>query len=93
MTHGHRRPSRPSKGILPGSSQNTDMPKGNFDGPSQDTTNNNTNDQLQSAGEYRQLIIAYKNGAPVRLSDVATVIEGTESNELRARRTARRRSS
>jgi multidrug efflux pump len=63
------------------SSQNTDMPKGNFDGPTQDTTINN-NDQLQSAEEYRHLIVAYKNGAPVRLSDVATVIEGTENNEL-----------
>ncbi len=63
------------------SSQNTDMPKGNFDGPTQDTTINN-NDQLQSAEEYRRLVVAYKNGAPVRLSDVATISDGSENSEL-----------
>ena len=63
--------------------QNTDLPKGNFDGPSQDSTINN-NDQLQSAEEYRRLIVAYKNNAPVRLSDVASVIEGAENTELAA---------
>ena len=62
-------------------SENTDLPKGNFDGPSQDTIINN-NDQLQTAEDYRQIIVAYKNGGPVRLSDVATVVEGPENNEL-----------
>ena len=61
--------------------ENTDLPKGNFDGPSQDTIINN-NDQLQTAEDYRQIIVAYKNGGPVRLSDVATVVEGPENNEL-----------
>jgi multidrug efflux pump len=62
-------------------SENTDLPKGNFDGPSQDTIINN-NDQLQTAEDYRQIIVAYKNGGPVRLSNVATVVEGPENNEL-----------
>jgi multidrug efflux pump len=63
--------------------QNTDTPKGNFDGPAQDTTINN-NDQLQSAQEYRNLVLAYRNGNAVRLSDVATVIEGAQNDELAA---------
>ena len=65
------------------SNQNTDTPKGNFDGPAQDTTINN-NDQLQSAQEYRDLIVAYKNGDAIRLSDVATVVDGAENAELAA---------
>ena len=44
----------------------------------------NANDQLKSADDYRSLIIAYKNGAPVRLSDVATVVDGAENNKLGA---------
>jgi multidrug efflux pump len=43
-----------------------------------------TNDQLQSAEQYASTIIAYKNGAPVRLSDVAKVIEGVENDQLAA---------
>jgi multidrug efflux pump len=65
------------------SNQNTDTPKGNFDGPAQDTTIND-NDQLQSADEYRGLVLAYKNGAAIRLSDVATVVDGAENSELAA---------
>ena len=41
--------------------ENTDMPKGNFDGPTQNSTIND-NDQLQTAEDYRNLILAYKNG-------------------------------
>ena len=63
--------------------QNTDLPKGNFDGPSQNSTINN-NDQLQSAADYRNLVAAYKNGGAVRLSDVATVVDGPENTELAA---------
>jgi multidrug efflux pump len=63
--------------------QNTDTPKGNFDGAAQDTTIND-NDQLQSADEYKQLIIAYKNGDAVRLKDVATVVQGSQNAELAA---------
>jgi multidrug efflux pump len=63
--------------------QNTDLPKGNFDGPTQNSTINN-NDQLQTAADYRNLVVAYKNGGAVRLSDVATVVEGPENSELAA---------
>jgi multidrug efflux pump len=63
--------------------QNTNTPKGNFDGPAQDTTINN-NDQLQSAQEYRDLVLGYKNGAAIHLSDVAEVVDGAENSELAA---------
>ncbi len=62
---------------------NVNTPKGNFDGPSRAYTIN-ANDQLQSAGEYLSLVIAYRNGAPVRLSDVATVVNGAENSKLGA---------
>jgi multidrug efflux pump len=58
-------------------------PKGNFDGPQQASTIN-ANDQLDSAEQYRNLIIAYHNGAPVRLSDVATIVSGPENVKLGA---------
>ena len=61
------------------SASNVNAAKGNFDGPRLSYTIN-TNDQLLSAAEYRPLIIAYKNGAPVRLSDVAKVVDGAENN-------------
>ena len=63
--------------------QNTDTPKGNFDGPSQSTTIDD-NDQITSAAGYKDLIIAYKNGRPVKLGDVATVVDGAENNQLAA---------
>ncbi len=63
--------------------QNTDTPKGSFDGAAQSTTIND-NDQLTSAQQYRDLIIAYKNGRPVHLSDIATVVDGAENNQLAA---------
>src|SRR5271154_885692 len=47
---------------------NVNTPKGNFDGPSRSYTIN-ANDQLRSADDYRNLVIAYKNGAPVHLTD------------------------
>src|SRR5579863_7173052 len=50
---------------------NVNTPKGSFDGQSQSSTIN-ANDQLQSADAYKDAIIAYKNGAPVHLADVAT---------------------
>jgi multidrug efflux pump len=62
---------------------NVNTPKGNFDGPRRAYTIN-ANDQLQSADEYRDLVIAYKNGAPVHLSDVAKVVEGAENDRLAA---------
>ena len=57
---------------------NVDQAKGNFDGPHQAFTIG-ANDQLLTSDGYRPLIIAYKNGAPVRLSDVATVFDGAEN--------------
>jgi multidrug efflux pump len=62
---------------------NVNTPKGNFDGPSQAYAIN-TNDQLPSADAYRNIVVAYRNGAPVRLSDVATVIDGPENTDLAA---------
>ncbi len=62
---------------------NTNTPKGNFDGPSQSFTIN-ANDQIQSPQDYRDAVIAYKNGAPVKLSDVATVETAAENTKLGA---------
>ena len=62
---------------------NVNSAKGNLDGPRLSYTIN-ANDQLLSAAQYRPLIIAYKNGAPVRLSDVANVIDGAENNRQAA---------
>jgi multidrug efflux pump len=62
---------------------NVNTPKGNFDGPARAYTIN-ANDQLQSADQYKDLIIAYKNGSPVKLSDVATVIDGAQNDYLAA---------
>ena len=59
-------------------SQNVNQAKGNFDGPTQSWTIND-NDQLQSGDDYKPIIIAYRNGAPVRLRDVATVVDSAEN--------------
>jgi multidrug efflux pump len=60
---------------------NVNQPKGNLDGPRQDYTIA-TDDQLYKAESYRPLIVAYKNGAPIRLRDVAAVVDGVENTEL-----------
>ena len=57
---------------------NVNQAKGNFDGPRQSYTIN-ANDQLTSSASYRSAIIAYRNGAAVRLSDVANVIDDIEN--------------
>lgn len=62
---------------------NVNQAKGSFDGPSRASTID-ANDQLRSAAEYRQIIIAYRNGAPVYLTDVADVIEDAENARLAA---------
>jgi multidrug efflux pump len=62
---------------------NVNTPKGNFDGPRQATTIN-ANDQITSAQDYSDLVIAYRNGAPVKLTDVATVVQGAENTKLAA---------
>ncbi len=62
-------------------SSNVNQPKGNLDGPRQDFMLA-TNDQLGKADSFRPLIIAYKNGAPVRLDEVADVYDGVENAQL-----------
>jgi multidrug efflux pump len=57
--------------------------KGNFDGPTQDYTIN-ANDQLVSSADYKQVVVAYRNGAPVMLTDVARVVDGVENTNLAA---------
>src|SRR6202008_3196803 len=57
---------------------NVNQAKGTFDGPQRAFTIA-ANDQLLSSREYRPLIVAYRNGAPVHLSDVATVIDDVEN--------------
>jgi multidrug efflux pump len=64
-------------------SSNANLAKGSFDGPERAYTID-ANDQLRSAPEYRKIIVAYRNGAPVLLSDVADVIEGAENVRLGA---------
>jgi multidrug efflux pump len=65
------------------SAANVDQAKGTLNGPRQAFTIG-ANDQLLSADQYRPLIIAYRNGAPVRLSDVANVVNASENNQLAA---------
>jgi len=59
-------------------SANVNQAKGTFDGPQQSYTIG-ANDQLLSGDTYRPIIIAYRNGAPVRVADVATVTDGVEN--------------
>ncbi len=60
---------------------NVNQPKGNLDGPRQNYLVS-ANDQLLSAAGYGPLIIAYVNGAPVRLTDVAKVLDGVENAQV-----------
>jgi multidrug efflux pump len=60
------------------SQANVDQAKGTFDGAHQAYTIG-ANDQLISSDSYRPVIVAYRNGAPVRLTDVATVLDGVEN--------------
>ncbi|GAA4422897.1 multidrug efflux RND transporter permease subunit [Acidovorax lacteus] len=62
---------------------NVKLAKGGFDGPARASTID-ANDQLQSAAEYRELILAFKNGAPVRLKDVAEIVDDAENTRLAA---------
>ncbi|HEX4996687.1 MAG TPA: efflux RND transporter permease subunit, partial [Terriglobia bacterium] len=57
---------------------NVNQAKGSFDGPKQAYTIAG-NDQILHSDLYRPLVIAYRNGAPIRLSDVATVLDGVEN--------------
>jgi len=62
---------------------NVNQAKGVIDGPRQSFTIG-ANDQLNSSVDYRPLVVAYRKGAPVRLSDVATVVDGIENNKQAA---------
>lgn len=64
-------------------SNNLNGPKGSFDGPTRASTLD-ANDQLRSADAYRDLIIAYKNGSPLRIRDVASVEDDAENVRLAA---------
>ncbi|MGN6452160.1 MAG: efflux RND transporter permease subunit, partial [Steroidobacteraceae bacterium] len=57
---------------------NVNSPKGTLDGPARSWTIN-ANDQIQNPDAYRSIIIAYKNGNPIRLSDVAAVTSGAQN--------------
>jgi len=65
------------------SSANVNSSKGSFDGPTRSYTID-ANDQLKSADAYRDIVIAYKNGAPVHLRDVADIVDGAENNKVAA---------
>jgi multidrug efflux pump len=60
-----------------------DQAKGSFDGPHQGYQIN-ANDQLITAKDYNDVVVAYKNGAPVMLRDVANVVDGVENQKLSA---------
>ena len=62
---------------------NVNTPKGNFDGPAQSSTIN-ANDQIRDPKDYLSSVVAYRNGAPILLSDVATVEIGPENSRLSA---------
>jgi multidrug efflux pump len=65
------------------SNLNVNTPKGSFSGPAQ-TYTINANDQITDASQYNNLVVAYKNGAPVHLSDVARVVTAPENEDLGA---------
>ncbi len=62
---------------------NVNQPKGNFDGPTR-VSMLDANDQLVSPEQYAELILAYNNGAPLRLKDVAQIVDGAENERLAA---------
>ncbi|MDA8452549.1 efflux RND transporter permease subunit [Acidovorax sp. NCPPB 3859] len=65
------------------SAANANSAKGSFDGPQRAYTIN-ANDQLLTVDDYKRLIVSWKNGAPVRMVDVARVVNGAENDRLRA---------
>jgi len=62
---------------------NVNAPKGSFDGARQSFTIG-SNDQIFSADAYKPIIVAYKNGAPIRLGNLANVIDSVENDQLGA---------
>jgi len=69
------------RNALAGNSVNS--AKGNFDGPLQDYTIN-ANDQLLSSAAYKSVVVAFRQGAPIMLGDVAHVVDGVENEKLAA---------
>ncbi|HZE59672.1 MAG TPA: MdtB/MuxB family multidrug efflux RND transporter permease subunit [Burkholderiales bacterium] len=65
------------------SAANVKRAKGSLDGPSNAYTID-ANDQLSSAPQYKSVVVAYRNGAPIYLSDVADVVDGAENTRLAA---------
>ncbi|AHG18995.1 multidrug transporter [Chania multitudinisentens RB-25] len=65
------------------SNANVNSAKGSLDGPTRSVTLS-ANDQMKSTEDYRQLIVAYQNGAAIRLQDIATIEQGAENNLLAA---------
>ncbi|MGJ7505153.1 efflux RND transporter permease subunit [Variovorax sp. ZT5P49] len=65
------------------SAANSNGAKGSFDGPKRAYTIN-SNDQLLTVDDYKNLIVTYKNGAPIRMVDVAQVVNSAENNQLSA---------
>ncbi len=61
------------------SNSSVNAAKGNFDGPRQDYQID-SNDQLVTSKDYRQVVVAYRDGAPVMLTDVAHIVDGVENN-------------
>ena len=64
-------------------SANANLPKGSFDGPVRSTMLD-ANDQLTTVAQYEDLVVTWKNGAPLRVRDVATVVQGPEDRFLAA---------
>src|ERR1039457_2895812 len=64
-------------------SSSVNAAKGNFDGPHQDYLIN-ANDQLVTSDDYQKVVVAFRNGAPVMLGDVAQVVNGVENNSQAA---------
>ncbi|CAH0148378.1 multidrug efflux RND transporter permease subunit [Stenotrophomonas lactitubi] len=62
---------------------NVNLPKGSFDGPIR-AVMLDANDQMRSVAEYRALVLAWRDGAPLRLGDVATITDGAENRQLAA---------
>ena len=62
---------------------NSNGAKGSFDGPKRAYTIN-SNDQLLTVDDYKNLIVSYKNGAPIRMVDVAQVVNSAENTQLSA---------
>jgi len=62
---------------------NVNAPKGSFEGPRQSFTIG-SNDQIFAADAYKPIIVAYKNGAPIRLGDIANIIDSVENDQIAA---------